>query len=119
MNPQIDAMNKDCNSNEELWKATTINDGLKVALNGSFRTPINLMKAVFQSIFPERKTLQTVSTSIGRETSFSENILDLTKKNNCQSFQNSNPSFIPFLLGSRMQQSILMTFHLFPPHRQH
>ena len=88
MSPDMENLVKNCNSNEELRKATKRHSGLKEALDESLSVPINLSKSVFSQLSLKNEKFKIFEPASAKELAkyklkdevFDKSIADLEKK---------------------------------------
>ena len=101
MSPDMENLVKNCNSNEELRKATERHSGLKEALDESLSVPIDLLKSVFSQFSLKNEKFKIFEPALAEELAkyklkdeiFDKSIADLEKKESLQLY----PNFSNFL----------------------
>ena len=101
MSPDMENSVKNCNSNEELRKATEHHSGLKEVLDESLSVLIDLLKSVFSQFFLKNEKFKIFEPASAEELAkyklkdetFDESIADVEKKESLQ----LHPNFSNFL----------------------
>ena len=92
MSPDMENLLKNCNSNEELRKATERHSGLKEALDESLSVCIDLLKSVFSQLSLKNEKFKIFESASAEELAkykledevFDKSIADLEKKESMQ-----------------------------------